>query len=324
MNGLGTRARSRRSEKLSRALDILREAEDTRTGVRERFLTPLIGGARTVGVLATPAGERRSTGWVVCHSFGMEQVHLQTHEVPTARALAALGYPVLRFHGQGYGDSEGSAFDITLSSHLRDVTDAVEVLVSETRVENVGLLGGRLGATVAAMAGAQLDAASLVLWEPVVDGSSYIHTLVRLALTLGLMHRQGSGAPPDLEHQIEEDGFIDVQGLPLTRNAFNEIRGLDLTTRVEGFRGDSMVVRISRDPRSAADLERLVPALQNAGGTCATVSLGTERPNVFGLEPRFKPWGRSGKIDTQRDLGRALVSATTAWVTEADQASSGS
>ena len=51
-----------------------------------------------------------------CPSFAMEQIHLGRMEVVMARVLAAAGFPVLRYHGQGYGDSqaEGAASEIGL------------------------------------------------------------------------------------------------------------------------------------------------------------------------------------------------------------------
>ena len=78
-------------------LDSLRGFESTRLGVRERFLTPTIGGAPTVAVLATPIGPPRQLGWVLCQSFGPEQDLFAGLEVPVVRALAAEGFPVLRF-----------------------------------------------------------------------------------------------------------------------------------------------------------------------------------------------------------------------------------
>ena len=94
-------------DRIRASLDAMSEVIDERAGLRERFITTTIGGDQTVGVLATPLGEEKTTGWVICHSYGMEQVNLQTHEVPAARALAASGFPVIRYHGQGYGDSNG-------------------------------------------------------------------------------------------------------------------------------------------------------------------------------------------------------------------------
>ena len=221
------------SNAIRASLDGMRVWDDDRTDVRERFITPTIGGGRTVGVLATPSGRMRTTGWVVCHSFGMEQVNLQTHEVPAARALAASGFPVLRYHGQGYGDSESRPTNVGLRSHVRDAIDAAEVLVAETGVRSLAFLGARAGGAVAALTAVQLGAEGLVLWEPVVHGLPYVRALLRLAVMLQLMHgeRTDEGAR-DPEAVMRERGFLDVQGFPLTAETYDELASLDLAERI--------------------------------------------------------------------------------------------
>lgn len=63
-----------------------RSWKDREAGIGEEFLRPEVGGARTVAVLTKPLGEAHDTGWVVCHSFGGEQMHLSRLEVMVARA----------------------------------------------------------------------------------------------------------------------------------------------------------------------------------------------------------------------------------------------
>src|SRR5205823_2231940 len=102
-------------------------------------------------VLYEPLGEHRSAGWVICHSFGQEHSHLMEHEVVAARALASAGFPTLRYHGQGYGDSMGHPGEATLESHVGDALGAVDVLLGRTGIHDVGVLGARFGGAVAAI-----------------------------------------------------------------------------------------------------------------------------------------------------------------------------
>src|SRR5213593_4081239 len=71
-----TRIRSTRSASSAEAeypaLRALQSFEHSAIGIRERFLTPVIGGGRTIAVLAEPLGEARSTAWVLCHGFGQD------------------------------------------------------------------------------------------------------------------------------------------------------------------------------------------------------------------------------------------------------------
>src|SRR6476619_7921264 len=87
--------------------------EDPQRGISEEFIRPEIGGARTVAVLSRPLGEQAPLSWVICHSFGREQTVLTLVDVAIARALSSRGFPVLRYQGRGYADSDGRAKDIS-------------------------------------------------------------------------------------------------------------------------------------------------------------------------------------------------------------------
>src|SRR3954469_17569395 len=132
-------------------LDSLRSTEHRSLGIRETFVTPDIGGAPSVGVLAEPL-ERPVAylGWVVCHSQGLEQRYVEPLEVDLARGLAARGFRVLRFYCQGYGDSFTLDVQPALSTHLSDTYEAVE-LVRDLGASKLGFIGSRYGAAVAAL-----------------------------------------------------------------------------------------------------------------------------------------------------------------------------
>ena len=119
-------------------IEALRSYVDRGLGIQETFVQPLIGGGRTIGVLSGPLDSPPLGGWVVCHSFGLEQVYLQSLESALARRLAATGFAVLRFHGRGYGDSELGTEHISLRSHVDDAQDAARVLSEATGVERIG------------------------------------------------------------------------------------------------------------------------------------------------------------------------------------------
>src|SRR5439155_562777 len=156
-------------------------------------------GGRTVAVLSRPLGQSSSVGWVVCHSFGMEQIHLGRLDVLAARALAAAGFPVLRFHGQGYGDSEKGADAIGLSSHLAENADAVRLLQEQEGVERVGVLGARFGGMVAALVADRLDLPLMALWDPSVRGNLYIRDLLRRELLSKMAAGEDEVGPSEME-----------------------------------------------------------------------------------------------------------------------------
>ncbi len=120
---------------------------------------------------------------VFCHPFGEEKLWTHRVFVTFARALARRGHPVLRFDHRGNGDSSGAFADSSISTALEDIAVAVETIRSRTPAPAVGLLGLRLGATLAAAAGRRARRSCLVLWSPIVEGARYVQDLLRINLT---------------------------------------------------------------------------------------------------------------------------------------------
>jgi pimeloyl-ACP methyl ester carboxylesterase len=301
-------------------LESLRSFGSQAMGIRESFLDLQVGGARTFGVLATSLGSARDIGWVVCHSFAMEQFNLQPLEVATARRLAALGFPVLRFHAQGYGDSERPIEEARVASQVRDTVEAVAAVRSSTGVRRVGLVGGRLGGTVAALAASTFGADALVLWEPVVSGERYLRSLVTPALASELVGRgrprSSARSPFD---EIGTAGVIEVEGLPLGRELIEEVRALDLLSSLRSFQSRALVVQVSPSSEPRRDLEQLVARLASLGTPPAFEVVADPRGGSFG-QLRYR-LGRDGrKVDTQAALSERLTDLTVAWCRGLDEA----
>jgi pimeloyl-ACP methyl ester carboxylesterase len=294
-------------------LESLRAYIDHARGISERFLSCPIGGRPGIGVLSLPTGRRRDLGWVICHSFGTEQSNLQPLEVATARALASQGFPVLRFHARGYGESHAPIEEVGLESQVADATDACAALLSATSVPALGLLGARFGGTVAALVADRIDARAMVLWDPALSGKAYLNSIVRAGLVIELADtgRSTSEAREPAEI-LSATGLLDVQGFPVTSRAFDEISALSLVKAVERSRSDALVLQVSRSPHPNAGLQRLVDRINQLGGS-ATLDIVTdpEAPR-FGL-PRYLPTGEGAKTDRQARLCAALVERSVAW-----------
>jgi len=299
-------------------IDLPQSYRDTRQGIEERFLQPELAGDRTVAVLSTPLGEGKTMGLVLCHSFGMEQMDLQPLEVAAARRLAAEGFPALRFHAPGYGDSGTTQMETVADSHLEALLDAVRLLVDATGVAEVGLVGARFGGTLAALAADRLDAAALVMWNPVVSGRRYAAELLRAEAAASLVRSVETGEQARTPARVlEEEGLVPVQGgaFPLRRSVHEWIRSIDLVTQLDRFRGNSLLIQVSRGPTIRADIRALAERLERSGGRCTLEVVTDEGASTFGFNRyRFTP--RGTKQDAQSGASEAILTSTTRWVSE--------
>jgi pimeloyl-ACP methyl ester carboxylesterase len=304
----------------------LRSFEDRRGAFRERFLTPDLSGVRTVAVLSTPLGRARSHGWVLCPPFGAQQANLTTVEVACCRALAAAGFPVLRYHPRGYGDSQASAADVTLGSQVQDAVDAARLLAASADVASVGFFGALLGGAVAALAAEELAEArppssALALWEPVVCGRSYMRTLTRLGMMTQLVSEGRTASDDDPVKRLRAEGVLEVQGFPLNERTYDEVSALDLRKTLGVFRGISLVVQISKTDRPRGELTALAERLTALGGEAHLEVLQDAHANEFGGH-RFRGVGNGTKIDILSTLAGALVDTTMRWCATAFEAAS--
>jgi uncharacterized protein len=303
-------------------LESLRSFTDERSGLRERFITPTIGGKPTVGMHSAPIGPASDLGWIICHSFAMEQVWLQPVEVALARRLARAGFHVLRFHCQGYGDSEGSTSDIGLEAQVRDTLDAVRVLIDETGVSNVGLIGARVGGTVAALAADRSHATRIVLWNPVVDGRRFVDALTRAAMVTELSSSsQVKSEADDVDARFAEAGVLDVQGFPITRAVIEEFTSFDLLEALTRFRGEALILQVSRTTRARPDLEQLRARIEALGGRSSIQVVQDPDAWRLGQQRYYAAADGKRKEDKQEAMSEALVTRTTGWAGNGESSS---
>jgi pimeloyl-ACP methyl ester carboxylesterase len=128
-----------------------------------------------LGIYHSPRGRARSHGVVLCPPGPQE--YMRTHMVfrQLAVMLARDGFHVLRFDYYGTGDSSGGSRDGNLGEWRQNIVTAAKDLKECSGVTKVSLIGLRLGATLAALT--PLHVSNLVLWEPVVNGKTYLDEL---------------------------------------------------------------------------------------------------------------------------------------------------
>ncbi len=134
------------------------------------------------GMHAAPSGRSvRDRAVLLCAPVGWEYMRTHWAMRKISRLLATDGFHVMRFDYFGTGDSAGGSEDGSLERWVQDVFTAADELRAAAAVELVSVVGVRLGATLAALACRNgLPAEQLVMWDPVVDGRSYLRSLVRM------------------------------------------------------------------------------------------------------------------------------------------------
>lgn len=160
-------------------------------------------------------------GVVICNPFGHEAMWLHRSLRQLAQRLAEQGLPSLRFDYAGCGDSAAGEAD-AISGGTADIAAAAQHLRELAGVTRVVLLGVRMGATLAALAAAQVGADALVMLEPVVSGKAYWREQTVL--------RQVAAMPatPPGDATSARDGHCQVLGYDIDAATIEQLRLLDL------------------------------------------------------------------------------------------------
>lgn len=152
--------------------------------------------------------------------------------------LVRRGFHVLRFDYYGTGDSSGEGAEATLSAWLDNIGTAVAEMRDSAGVDRVSLTGLRFGASMALMASLKReDVNRVVLWDPILEGSSY------LAASLGLERITDSVGPTTSENGQFPQGVVGMGGFPLTPHLKRELAAVDLIgLRVPSGKATDLIV----------------------------------------------------------------------------------
>ncbi len=121
----------------------------------------------------------RRSGVVLCNSLSQEELAGYAGLRDLADALALQGYPTLRIHYEGAGNSlhpDGLEFFTVWQSNI---DQAADWLRANTDVDRIALCGLRFGALLAGLvASRREDVAALILLAPVLRGKTHMHHLM--------------------------------------------------------------------------------------------------------------------------------------------------
>ncbi|MCK8671936.1 alpha/beta hydrolase [Rhodococcus sp. HM1] len=127
-----------------------------------------------LGTVHVPDSGRARAAVVLCPPLGKEHVDTYRGIKALAESLADRGLLAVRFDYAGAGDSAGAQDDPdAVTGWLRSVVEAVGS-ARATGASSICLVGLRSGALIAAAATATEAIDSMVLWDPILSGRSYL------------------------------------------------------------------------------------------------------------------------------------------------------
>lgn len=191
-------------------------------------------GNQLFGVLHAPLGVRSRLAFLLCHPFAEEKLWSHRVFVSLARTLALRGHCVLRFDFAAAGDSSGLSASTDMNTYAGDVESALRELLRRCPdVEQTGIIGLRLGATVAALVaeGSECHGTQqrgrmgpLILLEPIVNGDAYLQELLRINLATQLAVQGSIKLDRDaLLERLRTGASVNVDGYELGTSMFETL-----------------------------------------------------------------------------------------------------
>ena len=174
----------------------------------------------TIGWLH-PAGGRR--GVVIAGAHGLEDLCSRRFLTTMARQIAREGLPVLQFDYPGCGDAAGDHEAPGLvAAWIGSIGNAIDQLKRETGVDDVLVIGFRLGALLAptAIAG-RGDVAGLALLAPPPSGKAYVREMT------GLSRMIDAALPSHAEAETVPFDGIQAAGFRLTAKTVAALGEID-------------------------------------------------------------------------------------------------
>jgi len=250
-----------------------------------------VQGLPVYAVFHAPAPGRQGAPVVVhVHGLGVEQITLYRQEVLAARAAAARGFPVLRYHARGHGDSAGDFSAVDFAGLVEDALAAGAEARRLARREHTVWLGARFGGLVAARAvGIDRTSRGLALWEPAHRPPEYFRGQLRSMLFSQVAQGERPGATVDqLMEQLERDGRVDVHGYYLHRRIVDSSRDEDLSQALASWAGPTLVVQIENRAKLSPRTAALVAELESRGANVATSIVRDEPGWHFTQNPAWE------------------------------------
>lgn len=225
-------------------------------------------------IYVSPADQAPKGAVLYLHPFA-EEMHKSRRMVALqARAMAAQGYAVLQIDLTGCGDSAGDFSDASWSVWLDDA-NLGHAWLAEKTAQPITLWGLRTGALLAADLAQQLQGIrSLLLWQPVSDGSLFLNQFLRIKLASEMLAEgQSKSGTKDLLAQLEAGQGVEVGGNMLSPAMARELGSIKLASMTPACPVSWLEVGAQASTSVTPASQRIVDAWHAAGVSLQTQTI---------------------------------------------------
>jgi len=205
----------------------------------EAFFFPTESGEQLFGVWRGAVSSKRV--WVFCPPFAEEEKSARRTLTDIALLLSNRGESSLIFSYQGTGDSSGDFAASSLEAWRQDIRAAVAVAKQRVPNASIGLLGVRLGASLAYLEGENADALCLI--EPLLSGRSFL-----------MQQTARKKMRAELTGEVDALPADDLDGWALGETLKADLKTLDLKNPHK-FEGKAIVVQIGPKSEVAPNVQ---------------------------------------------------------------------
>jgi pimeloyl-ACP methyl ester carboxylesterase len=284
-------------------------------GIEEKAFHFDVGSDQCFGILYAPSNPS-SMGFVVCHSYALELLTLRRIERAIARRLASLGHPVLAFHSRGYGDSTGTLADATVERHLEDIRAGADRLITATGIGELGLIGARFGALTAGLFARRADIRRLILVDPEFSGTRYFRGLIRDKYVVELANGESGTRTSADDHEtlLRRGETVDLLGYELHGHLYNSLAEVDLTTDIDGFSGEALVMQVTKRSSPSRAAESFAEKVRERGGECSLEIIPEPRGVTIGGPAFVNKNDRNVREDLQEPVVEQMTDLVGKWI----------
>lgn len=225
-------------------------------------------------IYVSPADQAPKGAVLYLHPFA-EEMHKSRRMVALqARAMAAQGYAVLQIDLTGCGDSAGDFSDASWSVWLDDA-NLGHAWLAEKTAQPITLWGLRTGAMLATDLAQRLpDVRSLLLWQPVSDGSLFLNQFLRIKLASEMLAEgQSKSGTKDLLAQLASGQGVEVGGNMLSPAMARELGSIKLASMTPACPVSWLEVGAQASTSVTPASQRIVDAWHAAGVSLQTQTI---------------------------------------------------